>query len=328
MSEKISIIIPAYNSENTIIRCVDSIRKQTYKNLEIIVVNDGSTDNTSEIVNEISNVDSRVKLISIPNGGVSHARNIGIDNATGDYITFVDSDDTIDSEMYDSLLKLICKYGVQIAHCSYKNCNEKGEILSLVGNNGKEIVQSTDDAVECLLTGKYFAGGAWNKLYLAKIIGCTRFDENIKINEDVLFNFEVFSKAEKSVYTDTPFYNYFAVASSATHSMKSALGNEQGLYVAKKIEQLSQNRKYHDIALYSVALSYLNLWRVYTTLFEKDKGKKQTVKNKVMQYKKDGIYSKRNEKIIIALLRYCPIAYILFYKLYDKVRVKKLDPEQ
>ena len=88
MSEKISIIIPAYNSESTIRRCVDSIRNQTYRNLEIIVVNDGSTDSTSEVVNEINNTDSRVKLISIPNGGVSHARNVGIENATGDYITF------------------------------------------------------------------------------------------------------------------------------------------------------------------------------------------------------------------------------------------------
>lgn len=328
MTEKISIIIPAYNSESTIRRCVDSIRNQTYRNLEIIVVNDGSTDSTGEVVNEISNTDSRVKLISIPNGGVSHARNVGIDSATGDYIAFVDSDDTVDSDMYRSLLDLIHEYNVQIAHCSYKNCDEKGTVLSKVGGTGKVIVQGSEQAVECLLTGKYFTGGAWNKLYSDKIIGTTRFDENIKINEDILFNFEVFSKSEKTVYTDEPFYNYYAVSSSATHSMRSVLGNEQVLYVAEKIEQLSRRTNHHDTALYGVASAALSLWRAYAMISKIDKNKKTEIKSRVMQYKRDRLYTGRNEKIIIALLKYCPLVYVIFYKMYDKIRIKQLDPEQ
>lgn len=328
MTEKISIIIPAYNSESTIQRCVDSIRNQTYRNLEIIVVNDGSTDSTSEVVKGISRADNRVNLISIPNGGVSHARNVGIDSATGDYIAFVDSDDTVDSDMYRSLLDLIHEYNVQIAHCSYKNCDEKGTVLSKVGGTGKVIVQGSEQAVECLLTGKYFTGGAWNKLYSDKIIGTTRFDERIKNNEDVLFNYEVFSKAEKSVFTDITFYNYYAVSSSATHSMKGVIGNEHAHYVAEKIEELSREKKHHMVATKKMALSALSLWRAYTMVFEKDKEKKRAVKNKVLKYKKIGLYNNKKDKIIIFLLRYIPFVYVIFYKMYDKIRIKQLDPEQ
>lgn len=328
MSEKISIIVPAYNSENTINRCVDSIRNQTYKNLEIIVVNDGSIDSTTDIVNEISSADSRVKLISIPNGGVSHARNVGIENAKGDYITFVDSDDTIEPEMYENLVSIMRKHKAQIAHCSYKNCNENGDVISSVGDSGKEIAMNREQGVESLLSGKYFAGGAWNKLYKREIIGSTMFDETIKINEDVLFNFELFSKCTKTVYTDKALYNYFAVSSSSTHSMRSAVGNEQGLYVAEKIEKLSQKEPYNNIAMRNVASKALNLWRAYVMVAEKDKTKKSNIKKRVMKFKKEGFYTRRNEIIIIAMLKYFPSAYVLFYRIYDKIRIKQLDPEQ
>ncbi|RGS75650.1 glycosyltransferase family 2 protein [Ruminococcus bromii] len=95
MNSVISVIVPTYNSEKTIERCLLSILKQTYENLEVIVVNDGSSDSTETICEKMASCDSRLKVITIKNGGVSHARNIGIDNAKGDYITFVDSDDNI-----------------------------------------------------------------------------------------------------------------------------------------------------------------------------------------------------------------------------------------
>lgn len=327
MSEKISIIVPAYNSENSIIRCINSIRNQTYNNLEIIVVDDGSTDNTAEIVSKISNQDCRVKLISISNGGVSHARNIGIENSNGDYITFVDSDDTIDSEMYENLVELMRNHNAQIAHCSYKNCNENGDVTSKVGDSGKEIAMNREQGVESLLTGKYFAGGACNKLYRREIIGNTRFDETIKINEDVLFNFELFSKCTNTVYTDKAFYNYFAVSTSSTHSAKGTLGVEQGLYVAEKIEKLSQKEQYHNIAKRNLASTTLALWRAYVMISKKGESKKE-IKSRVLQFRKEGLYTRRNERIIIAILKYFPLAYSLLYRIYDKIRVKKLDPEQ
>jgi len=124
MSDKISIIIPTYNAERTIARCVNSIQEQTYSDLEIIIVNDGSKDSTERIVHLLKKNDERIKLITIPNGGVSHARNVGIENATGDYITFVDSDDYIDSDMYECLLEVAKEYDVKIVHCSYKNVSE------------------------------------------------------------------------------------------------------------------------------------------------------------------------------------------------------------
>ena len=123
--DMITVVVPAYNSEGTILRCINSILNQTYQDIQLIVVDDGSEDGTRTIVEEFQKQDSRIELISIRNSGVSHARNVGIDNARGEYITFVDSDDYIDEVMYESLMKKLNEYNADIAHCSYKNVNEE-----------------------------------------------------------------------------------------------------------------------------------------------------------------------------------------------------------
>lgn len=329
MSEKISIIIPAYNSESTIRRCVDSIRNQTYRNLEIIVVNDGSTDSTSEVVNEINNTDSRVKLISIPNGGVSHARNVGIENATGDYITFVDSDDFIDSGMYEKLVQIIKKYSVKIAHCSYKNVNESGVVLSVVGNKGKIVKQSHDEAMSCLLSGNLFAGGLCNKIYDITLFSDVRLDETIKFNEDVLANYCLFDKVEASVYIDEAFYNYVEVESSSTHSADYVMSGNQSLYVSKKMLELSTGKNYEEIAKNRVAVCTLGLYRAY--IFSDDfslNEEKKNIMTDIMSYKKQGFYHSKKEKTLVFLYKYVPHLFRGLFRLYDKIRVKKLDPEQ
>lgn len=329
MSEKISIIIPAYNSEKTIRRCVDSIRNQTYKNLEIMVVNDGSTDSTGKIVNAIGAEDSRVRLISIPNGGVSHARNVGIDSATGDYITFVDSDDFIDSGMYEKLIKIIKKYNVKIAHCSYKNVNESGVVLSVVGNKGKIVKQSHDEAMSCLLSGNLFAGGLWNKMYDSTLFSDVRLDETIKFNEDVLANYCLFDKVEASVYTDEAFYNYVEVESSSTHSADYVISGNQTLYVSKKMLELSTGKNYEEIAKNRVAVSTLCLYRAY--IFSDDfslNEEKKSIMTDIMSYKKQGFYRSKKEKTLVFLYKYAPHLFRVLFRLYDKIRVKKLDPEQ
>lgn len=328
-NNKITVIVPAYNSQNTIERCLNSIINQKYDNLEIIVVNDGSTDNTEEIISQIRSRDSRVHLISIPNGGVSHARNVGIENATGDYITFVDSDDFIDSGMYEKLVQIIKKYSVKIAHCSYKNVNESGVVLSVVGNKGKIVKQSHDEAMSCLLSGNLFAGGLWNKIYDITLFSDVRLDETIKFNEDVLANYCLFDKVEASVYIDEAFYNYVEIESSSTHSADAVVLGQQTLYVSKKMFELSTGKNYEEIAKNRVAVCTLGLYRAY--IFSDDfslNEEKKNIMTDIMSYKKQGFYHSKKEKTLVFLYKYVPHLFRGLFRLYDKIRVKKLDPEQ
>ena len=118
--ELISIIVPVYNVEKYLKKCVDSIVNQTYKNLEIILVDDGATDNSGKICDELVELDNRIKVYHKKNGGLSDARNYGVERATGDYIGFVDSDDYIDAEMYEKLYEAIKKENVDVAECNLK----------------------------------------------------------------------------------------------------------------------------------------------------------------------------------------------------------------
>ena len=326
--ETISVIVPAYNCEKTIERCLYSIIGQTYKNIQIIVINDGSSDNTESIVKQIQRKDSRINLISIPNSGVSHARNIGIDFAEGDYLTFVDSDDYIDSETYKTLIGIIKEYDVQIAHCSYKNVDENGSVLGTVGDTGKVLLQSHDEALEFFLKDKLFCEALWNKLYSKELFRSIRLDESLKINEDVLANFCLFDLVDSSAFIDKSFYSYVSNIHSVTHTSKGFAGAEQSLVVAKKIYQMSIGKPYEYDAKCKVARKTLNLLKDYTNFNKKETiAEKKTNLRKELKANKSMLY-RRNDRIAYILVMYFPGLYRLLFKYYSKVRVKQLDPIQ
>ena len=328
MNPVISVIVPTYNSEKTIERCLLSILKQTYENLEVIVVNDGSSDCTEQLCHNIATNDSRVCVITIPNGGVSHARNVGIDNAKGDYITFVDSDDYIDKEMYKKLVDLFDK-NVDIVHCSYKNVDEFGNVLSVVGSKSKQIKMNHDEGMECLLAGKYFAGGLWNKIYRAKLFNNVRLKENIKFNEDILANYYLFDNANNTVYFDEPFYNYVACDDSSTHSANALISSKQGYEVARIMLQESMNKPYCEFAKIRYFGNLLSLYGTYRTSLNKvEKSEYENLFSEIKSFKDEGYYQGKRDKILIFMYRYMPHFYLITYKIYDKIRVKKLDPEQ
>ena len=124
MTEKITVIVPVYNVENYLNKCLDSILKQTYQNLEIIVVNDGSTDNSGTICQEYAQKDNRIVYIEKDNGGLSDARNAGLDRMTGSYVTFVDSDDWIEQDYVEVLYNKLTEYQADIAVGNYYSFNE------------------------------------------------------------------------------------------------------------------------------------------------------------------------------------------------------------
>ncbi|MCR5636463.1 MAG: glycosyltransferase [Clostridiales bacterium] len=326
--DRISVVIPAYNCGNTIKRCVQSIQSQTYDNIQIVIVNDGSADNTESVLADLQSAYDNIKVISIPNGGVSHARNVGIDNADGDYIGFVDADDYVDPEMYETLIELIHKHGVKIAHCSYKNI--EGAHIHRVGDTGRIIIQDHNEAIKCLLGGKYFIGSLCNKLYRKELFENVRLSEEIKFNEDILANFELFRQVDKSVYIDKAFYSYVSCEQSATHkssSARSLMGPEQVALVARKISEYSKGEEYEYEATERYAKTSLNLYKNYVFFAgENINQKKKKLKPEIKKCRK--YYTGKNDKVSYSLLMYFPWLYRLVYRVYSKHRVKKLDPEQ
>ena len=181
---KISVIVPVYNVEKYLRRCVDSILNQTYRNLEIILVNDGSTDSSLQICNEYVQKDARIVVINKPNGGLSSARNAGLDAATGDYIGFVDSDDYIAPEMYERLLAAITD-DMSISNVIFVRSFEDGRFgKSAVPHTADADISAKDYLRELLLHKGDVS--ACTKLFPRKLIADTRFAEGT-LNEDLLF---------------------------------------------------------------------------------------------------------------------------------------------
>ncbi len=202
----ISIIIPVYNVEKYLNECLDSVARQKYSNLEIILVNDGSTDNSKEICENFCKRDSRFILINKENGGLSSARNVGLDNFKGDYLAFIDSDDIVSENYISDLYEVIKKYNCDIAISGYKRFNDSvpcpislNKVVELSSNMViKKILYQSEQEV--------FSVSACSKLYSKKIFSDIRYPEN-KINEDVAVFVPIFEKCSKVVCIYN--YNYF-----------------------------------------------------------------------------------------------------------------------
>ena len=206
MKEKISVIIPIYNVEDYLEQCVESILNQTYTNLEIILVNDGSTDSSGEICDRYKNIDKRIKVIHKENGGLSDARNYGIEASTGDYIAFLDSDDWADKKLYMTLYEIIKKNHADISVCNFKICYsdkdiEKQELNEVKCYSNIEALERLycNDAVTMVV--------AWNKLYKRKVIGYLRFPVG-KIHEDEYLTPMIIYNANKISYINNELIYY------------------------------------------------------------------------------------------------------------------------
>ena len=202
----ISIIVPVYKAEKYLKRCVDSLRNQTYTNLEIILVDDGSPDNSGKMCDTFAQEDSRIKVIHKENGGQSDARNVGIKNATGKYIGFIDSDDYIEKDMYEVLYNEIIQKDADISVVSNAMVRENGERIN-GSDSGCKYVYEGDEIIKQLLLHVTVKNYAWDKLYKKELLDNTSFIIGI-CYEDVPFMYEVMSKAKKVTYYDSVKYYY------------------------------------------------------------------------------------------------------------------------
>ncbi len=213
---RVSIIIPIYNIVGYLHRCLDSVLSQTLEDIEVLLIDDGSTDGSEKICDEYAERDSRVKVFHLENGGVSRARNMGISAATGDYIGFVDADDWIEADMFSSLVSAADTNNTDIVICDcYTACGDSLELDSF-----SEIEQGV--LVKSQIKPEYliqFAGVAWRCIYKRSIIQkySVSFPLDMKISEDRVFNVYAFGFAESVYYLKKPLYYRFVREGSAVN---------------------------------------------------------------------------------------------------------------
>lgn len=232
MKPLISVIIPIYQVEPYLRRAVDSVLNQTYRNLEIILVDDGSPDRCPLICDEYEKKEARVRVVHKSNGGLSDARNAGLDVAGGDYIAFLDSDDYFAPGFIEILYDAMIKYNAQVAQCRYmvtdrrpykgemafKEDFEEHEKLCKAGR-AEEIVYNSDELLhnqyDAICEDATYFIVAWNKLYDARLWKDVRFPKGF-IHEDEATTYKVFNKAKRGVYIKAPLYAYFTQPKSIT----------------------------------------------------------------------------------------------------------------
>ena len=311
-NDLISVIVPVYKVEKYLPRCVDSIINQTYKNLEIILVDDGSPDNCGKICDEYAKKDSRIKVIHKENGGQASARNMALDIAKGEYIGFVDSDDYIKDDMYEELYFRLKNSKSDIACCGRFNVfedNTENEQFTL----SEPLVMDGETAIRRTLMWDAMDSSPCDKLYKRSIFESIRYPAG-KINEDTAIAFKLIEKADKIIHIGKPKYYYFHHKNSTTTNRFSAK-NLDLFYISDKIyEELMP--KYPYMAK-SIKYFYLhNIGYLYLKIINEDMEQGFYTDLKKMQsiLKKNTIniilnkFSVKNKlKIIIAL--YSPGGY-------------------
>ena len=252
MSPLISVIVPVYNVEQYIDRCVESIINQTYQNLEIILVDDGSTDNSGIKCDEWKKKDKRVVVVHKKNGGLSDARNAGLEIANGEYIGFVDSDDYICLDMYRILSETMEKTQANIVECKRRRFTDSDTNLSANSCDFSIEVFDAEQALLELILERKLKQTAWNKLYQRRSI--TTLFEVGKINEDEYWTYQIFGKAKKIVSVDTELYYYYQRELSIMHE-KYSVKRLDGVKARK--ERLEYIKKCYPSLTNHACLSYI-----------------------------------------------------------------------
>ena len=250
---KLSVIVPVYNTSKYLKKCLDSILNQTFQDIELILVDDGSTDNSYSILEEYKKkYPKKIVLLQKENGGQGSARNLGLKHAKGDYITFVDSDDTIDKNMYDEMYNLAIKRKYDIVVCGLQDYYEQNNSTQEISLNLKEEVSIPEALLKSVPS-------VVNKIYHRSLFKNMLFNETIWY-EDFPYSMELIVNAKKIGYIDKPFYQYF-------HRVKSTMHNEnitRNLDILKAyddlLDYLKENKLYDK---YQEELSFLLLKEIY-----------------------------------------------------------------
>ncbi|MDT2660059.1 glycosyltransferase family 2 protein [Enterococcus hulanensis] len=262
MNDLISLIVPVYNVELYLEQCLSSITKQSYRNIEIIIVNDGSTDNSIEIAKKFRILDHRIVIYSKQNGGLASARNYGFSKSNGDYVIFIDSDDYISHRHVENLYKTLMTHNADIAVSKMQLVDTKGKAVRLSCKDSGNIIElSRIDALKSLFLQKKFDNSASAKIYKRRFCEEYQFPEG-KLYEDFAIIYKMFMVAEKVVYIDKSDYFYVQRPLSITNSDF----NKGKLDLLQFIKEMISNKKLNELNLskYGEVKSFsalVNLWR-------------------------------------------------------------------
>lgn len=299
MSEQeklISIIVPIYKVEQYLDKCIQSIINQTYRNLQIILVDDGSPDNCGKICDEYALKDDRIEVIHKINGGISDARNIGISKAKGKYIGFVDSDDFIDKNMYKDMYNLIEEKKADVCICNFYNVIDDNNIIK---NSNKGIQEYNKmDILREILLDKQIQSYAWNKLYKRELFDNIKYPVGKKY-EDIGTTFYILEKCNKVVVTDLPKYYYLNRADSIVNSLSEQTVMDYVDLINKRYDYIEN--KFNKLTRYNVYYLARTLITSYTDLQNIENPGKEIIEKLNNLYNKTRQAIKEHEKEVIDL---------------------------
>lgn len=321
----ISVIVPAFNVESTIIRTLDSILAQTYPEIEVIVVDDGSADKTGKVIDNYASQHKRVMVIHTKNQGVTATRLTGVAQASGEWIGFVDGDDEIEPDMYEFLLKNAEQYGADISHCGYQMIFADGRVRYF-HNTGCLVQQDRTTGLKDLLDGSFVEPGLCNKLFrktLFQSLLCTAvMDKSIKINEDLLMNYILFSNAHMSVFQDICKYHYLVRSTSASRVSL----NQHKIFDPIRVKQLILDMKINGMTEAAQRAYIGTCVNVYNSLVldrsGQFAGEQKAVCDLVKEHKTWIPLLSRKQQLLARLILYWPTGYKPMYRFYAKYLLK------
>ncbi len=323
--DQISVVIPIYKVEQYLNECVESVVNQTYKNLEIILVDDGSPDNCPKICDEWAKKDGRIKVIHKKNGGVSDARNAGIKVATGKYISFVDSDDYIENNLYEIAINKLKDNNAQLF--IFGRTYLYGQKKEIKYSKEIELIMDTEEALDKMNMFQYYDVAVWDKIYERNLFDGIEFPKG-KLCEDWYTIYKVIDRVTKVVYNSKPFYVYRQRENSITHSNNIKI-NREPIYASKEV--LDYIKEKHPSIVSNALAKYViscigvyNNYLYYTsdTRIEKEEilkivkdNYKEVIKNKDLSF---------HRRAQLFLVCKCNLLYNILIKSIRKTRDKKI----
>lgn len=326
MKPLLSVIVPVYNIESLVERSINSILAQTYTQIEIIAVDDGSTDKSLNILKKIQFRDNRLIVVHKENGGVTSARLKGLELSQGDWIGFVDGDDEIESDMYERLMGNALLYNADISHCGYQMVFP--DRVDYYYNTGNKVIQNNKKGLSDLLKGSYIEPGLWNKIYKRKLFNelfeNDLIDQSIKYLEDLLMNYYLFRQANVAIYEDFCSYHYTVRKNSASTSLFNEQKLTDPVVVFKKIKNETMSDE--DLQLIidgRIAWKLISLTSINT---HNQKNNIRTIQSKARSELRQMIPTliTSNHSIKLKILCiwavYFPKLYYVVHLLYSKVK--------
>lgn len=322
-NRKVSIIVPVYNSEKYLDRSIQSIIDQTHQNLEIILVNDGSTDSSLTICREKESTDPRIIVIDKPHNGVASTRNEGLNHCTGDYIGFVDSDDYIAKEMYEELVKSLETSQADIAECGHFVVDDKNNIIQKYPLK-KSLIKGSYNCSKHFLSMDNSRTYCCNKLYSKKLFDNLRFAHLIH-SEDYLINVQAHYYANSKVIIDTCFYYYRKHPEDDNRKQKRELTLDS--IKSGKLAIEFYDDRYKDLQVIISRYILKRIIRSYSIILKDNSEEKINLKNTLLQeyLQHYNLLKKSNfNKLSLKVFAFCPKLYYLFFPKIFSLRNKIL----